>query len=293
MEATRSWKQQLTLQRDRGSWLRPLALLGLIIVMYAAVVPRLVLHWWNDPNYSHGLLVVPLAAYLVWIQRKVILAAAATPGSRGLAITLMGCGTYVVGVLGAELFLSRLSLAIVLAGVVWTFWGKERLVQLAFPFLLVLSVIPLPAIVYNQLAAPLQLFASWVSAAALQAVGVPIYQDGNVLHLAGVSLGVEEACSGLRSMSSLAILALLIGHFREAGLGTCLLLLVLSVPVAVAANVLRVAGTALLVEFGDLSLAMGFYHTFAGWLVFVAGLVMLCAIATIHHWMRRKPERGA
>ena len=162
-----------------------------------------------------------------------------------------------------------------MAGLVWTFWGLRALRSWLFPLILLASVIPLPAIVYNQLAAPLQLLASTASVRALQGVGVAAFQDGNIINLAGASLGVEEACSGLRSMSALAVLALLMGYMRKDSLPKRLMPFVLAFPIAILINILRVVGTAFFVEHGNLEFAMGFYHSFAGWLVFLTGFALI------------------
>jgi exosortase/archaeosortase family protein len=131
-------------------------------------------------------------------------------------------------------------------------------------------MVPLPAVLYNRLAAPLQLFASEVAAVSLQALSIPVYQDGNIIHLANTSLGVAEACSGLRSISSLSVLALVLGYLLNPRLGARVLLFLLAIPTAIAVNVLRIVGTALVAE-QDPHLAEGFYHSFSGWLVFLVG----------------------
>jgi exosortase len=104
--------------------------------------------------------------------------------------------------------------------------------------------------------------------------GVAVYQDGNVIHLAGVSLGVEEACSGLSSLSALAVTSLLLGFLLRAPVGERCILFALAIPVAIAVNILRVAGAAILTDY-DQKFAYGFYHSFSGWLVFVLGALTL------------------
>jgi exosortase len=147
-------------------------------------------------------------------------------------------------------------------------------------------MVPLPGIVYNTLAAPLQLFASGVATSLAQSLGVSIYRDGNIIHLANVSLGVAEACSGLNSLSALVVASLLLGFLEDAPVIGRVLLLLISVPLAIAVNVLRVAGTALLADY-DMEFAMGFYHLLSGWLVFVLGFGLLWLIGKLLFcWMR-------
>ncbi|MBI1791978.1 MAG: exosortase, partial [Acidobacteria bacterium] len=171
---------------------------------------------------------------------------------------------------------SRLSFVLLLAGLAWTFWGRARLRTLVFPLLLLATMIPLPSIVYNALAVKLQLFASQVSSNLAQALGVTVFAEGNVIHLAGTTLGVAEACSGLRSLSSLTVMALLLGFLQCQLVRTRVGLVLMALPIAISVNVLRVTGTALLSDY-DQDLAMGFYHTFESWLVFLVGMVLVMA----------------
>ncbi len=111
-------------------------------------------------------------------------------------------------------------------------------------------------------------------------LGVSIYRDGNVIHLANTSLGVEEACSGLHSLSALIVASLLLGFLERASMLGRVLLCMLSIPLAIAVNVVRVTGTALLADY-RLEYAMGFYHSFSGWLVFILGFGTLWALGKL------------
>ena len=260
----------------RKRW-RALIISALLAALYADVLASLVQDWWGNESYSHGFLVVPLALYIAWKQSHAIFATPVAPSANGLYATGTGCLLYVAGKLGAEFFATRISLVLVVAGLVWTFWGTMRLRQLAFPLLLIASVVPLPVIVYNSLAAPLQLLASNLATHATQFLGVSVYRDGNVIQLANTSLGVAEACSGLRSLGSLTVGALLLGFLERFDIWSRAGIFVLAIPIAVFFNVVRVTGTALLAE-RDPDLAMGFYHSISGWLIFVAGFgtLLLC-----------------
>lgn len=260
-----------------GKQWRVLIISLLLAALYADVLASLVEDWWGNESYSHGFLVVPLAFYIAWKQRHTILAIPVAPSAQGIYMTGIGCLLFTVGKLGAEFFATRISLVLVVAGLVWTFWGTKRLRHFGFPLLLVASVVPLPVIVYNSLAAPLQLLASNLATHAAQSFGVSVYRDGNIIQLADTSLGVAEACSGLRSLGSLTVGALLVGFLERFGIWTRVGLFVFSIPIAIFFNVVRVTGTALLAE-RDPDLAMGFYHSISGWLIFVAGFgtLLLC-----------------
>src|ERR1035438_9150037 len=198
-----------------SAWLKSGIVALLIGLIYASVLKDLALDWWNEERLSYGFLIPPLALYVAWMRRRLTFAETATPNSRGLWLIGAACLLFLLGKVGAEFFISRMSFVLLLAGLTWTFWGSERLRSLAFPFLLLATMVPLPVIVYNAMAAPLQLLASDMATNLAQALGVTVYRDGNVIHLARISLGVEEACSGLNSLSALMVGGLLLGERRH------------------------------------------------------------------------------
>jgi exosortase len=198
---------------------------------------------------------------------------------------------FLIGRLGAEFFLTRISLVIILTGLIWTFWGGERLKKLGFPLLLLATMVPLPVIVWNALAAPLQLFASDIATTLAQWLGVAVYRDGNIIHLAQISLGVAEACSGLHSLSALMIGALLLGFLQCSSIVIRVLLFLLAIPLAIVLNVFRITGTAVLADYWQ-DIAFGFYHSFSGWLVFVAGFAALWLMGNALHRFEKKELEG-
>lgn len=262
------------------SWGAFAVLGGLMVLMYWDVVPAMANTWWTDEAYSHGLLIPPLALYVAWLNRDQILAVPAAADSRGILLTGIGCAMHLLGRLGAEFFLTRVSMVVILAGIILTYWGIGRLGQLSFALVLLATMVPIPQIIYNKLAAPLQLFASSVASSTLEIMGIPIFRDGNVMHLSEISLGVAEACSGLRSISSLSVLALVIGYLVCTTVGVRTLLFFMSFPVAIAVNVLRIVITALFAR-EDPALAEGFFHSFSGWVVFLVGFTFMYAIAVL------------
>ena len=256
------------------------AVLALLGVLYAAVLADLATEWWTEPSSSYGMLVPAVAIWVAWLRRHEIASLPAVPDARGLWLAAFGCALLLTGELSAEFFLKRISFVVVLASITWIFWGKARLQRLGFVFVLLATMVPLPTIVYNALAAPLQLLASDIATRVAQALGVSVFRDGNIIHLANASLGVEEACSGLRSLSAMVVASLLLGFVEQMSRLGRTLLCVASIPLAVGINVLRVSATAVLADY-QLDYAMGFYHLFTGWLVFVAGFVALWTAARL------------
>ncbi len=247
----------------------------LIALVYYRVLIKLVTDWWKIPDFSHGFLVPLFAAYLVWEKRETLRGIKATPSWGGIAVMLLGLFVLLMGVYGSNLFLSRVSLLILLSGVVLCFGGWPFLRELRFTLLVLLLAIPIPAIIFNQLTFPLQLLASRLASDLLPLFGVPVLREGNVIVLPVMRLEVAEACSGIRSLMSLFTLAVFYGYFLEkSGLRRTALALA-SIPIAIAANAVRILGTGLCVQYWDPDKAMGFFHEFSGWVIFLVSLTLL------------------
>jgi exosortase len=253
-------------------------LTGAIVWMYGGTVSSLVRQWASDDNYSHGFFVVPLALYFAWERRGALKAARRQPSILGLILIVLSLGVLLVGLLGAELFLTRISLIGVIGGVVLYVWGREHFRKLAFPIAFLLLMIPLPTIVFNQIAFPLQVLASRAGETVISLAGIPVLREGNVLQLPSQTLEVAEACSGIRSLVSLIMLAIVLGHFTERSIGRRIVLALAAVPIAILANAARVAGTGLASELVSPAAAEGFLHTFSGWLLFVVAFIGLVAV---------------
>ena len=245
--------------------------------LYSGVLPGLVRQWANDDDYSHGFFVVPLAAFFIWERRDALAAASRQPSHAGLAVLAASLLCLIAGQFGSELFLTRVSLVGVLAGLVLFLLGWTHLRILAFPIAFLLLMIPLPEIVFNRIAFPLQMLASRVGETVIAASGVPVLREGNMLMLPGRALEVAEACSGIRSLITLVMLAIVLGYFTERRVWARLLIVAAAVPIAVVANATRVAGTGLASYWISPVAAESFFHTFSGWIMFVVAFAGLIA----------------
>ena len=250
-----------------------LATLGLAF-LYGSVLPGFVRAWTND-DYSHGFLVAPLCAYLVWQRRHRLAALEVNPSPAGLGVVLVSLLVFVTGELGAEMFLARVSFIGVVTGSVMFVLGTAQARALALPLGLAFLAIPLPALVFNRVAFPLQLMASRVAEVTLTAFGIPVLREGNLIFLASATLEVADACSGIRSLMSLMTFAVVYGYFTETSIVRRVLLAIAMVPIAIVANAVRVAGTGFMAHVAGEAAADGFFHLFAGWLVFMAAVMML------------------
>ena len=274
----------------RTSWAL-LAVLGAGAWLYFGVISGLVNDWAHDDNYSHGFLIVPLAAYFAWERRGAIRAAPVLPSKFGLLVVLGSLAMLVAGILGAEFFLSRISIIGTLAGAILFLYGWQHLRILAFPLAFLLLMVPIPAIVFNQIAFPLQLFASRFGVEVMQLFDVPVLREGNVIVLANTKLEVAEACSGIRSLISLLTLGIVYGYFSDSRMWVRVVIAASTIPIAIVANGLRVAGTGVLAHYYGPDAALGFFHTFSGWLVFLAAFGILFAV--VYGLRRLAPETPA
>lgn len=270
----------LTTPRNLGAYALIAALLAAI---YYHIAAKLVVDWYNIPDYSHGFLVPLFAIFLLWDRREKLAATPLRPSWYGLSLVFLGIFVAFLGVYGADLFLSRTSIVILLSGIIWTLLGSAMLRELKFPLAVLLLAIPFPAIVFNQITFPLQLFASQLASNLLPLLGVPVLRDGNVIQLPVMRLEVAEACSGIRSLMSLFTLAVFYGYFLEKTTARRIILALASIPIAVAANAARIVGTGLCVQYWDPEKALGFFHEFSGWVMF---LISLGCLYLVHRFMR-------
>lgn len=256
-----------------------LILASILALLYYGVISELVKDWSNDPNYSHGFLVPLFSAYLIWEQRGALKSMDFRGSWLGLPVLLVGIGMLILGEIGAEYLTTRTSLIVILSGLVLFNLGVQAFKLLSFPLFFLVFMIPLPAIVFNAIAFPLQNLAAQNAAWALDLLGVPVLLDGNVLHLSHDSLGVTEACSGIRSLMSLLMIAVVWAYFAFQSLTSRLILIATAVPITIAANSVRVIVTGLIVQYLGIQYAEGFYHTLLGWLIF---LVAFIGLASVH-----------
>jgi exosortase len=265
-------------------WLSTAWFLGLLILCYAPVLSRLVDQWNNDEDMGHGFFVPIIAAYIAWQKKDKLLGRDFKPNYFGLAIVIFAAAQMYIGTLGAELFLARTAIVEAIIGIVLFLGGTYALRVLAFPLILLFFMVPLPAVIYNQITFPLQIFASQVAAFALETLGIPVLRDGNVLELASQKLSVVEACSGIRSLLSLTFLSLVYGYFFDSKSWMRVALFLATVPIAILANAGRVTLTGVMSEINT-ELAHGSAHTASGWVVFMIALAMMVLTHQIINWI--------
>ncbi|WP_035244505.1 exosortase/archaeosortase family protein [Desulfonatronovibrio hydrogenovorans] len=245
-------------------------------LLYYQVFIKLVQDWEVDPNYSHGYFIPFLAGFMIWSRRKELFSTpAGSSPFLGIFFVSMGLAQLMLAWIGSEYFLQAASMIPVLLGISLFFWGRGVTWKLAVPILYLIFMIPLPAIIWDQIAFPLSLMASKISADFINFLGMPILREGNILYLPNVTLQVEEACSGLRSLTTMFALSALVAYLSPLGRISKTVIFLAAVPIAIAGNIVRLIGTAILARKYGTVVAEGFIHDFSGWLLFVFGLIAL------------------
>jgi exosortase len=277
---------------------KPLLVAAAVAFAYWSVLAQLGRFWWEDENYSHGLLIPFIIGYILWSERGRLSQVEVRPRvALGAVVVAFAVLMLWAGTAGAELFTQRTSLVVLLAGVGLYFWGWRVLRAVAVPLALLALAIPIPAIVFNKIAFPLQLFASQCAVWVMRLVGIPVLRDGNVIELFPLGatttkkLEVVEACSGIRSLMTLVTLAVVFAYFTtpsgEGGAGgkrlkrfralRAALIVVASVPIAIITNAARVSGTGVLSRYYGTQVADGFFHEFSGWVIYIVAFLLLFA----------------
>lgn len=265
-----------------------LAAAVMFVVTYASTFRKLFQDWGLDENYSHGYIVPVVFVYLIWQRRGELAKAGAAPRWWGGLVVVAGLCQFALGRLAAENFIAHTSMLVVMAGATIFLFGIEMLRLVAFPIGWLLFMVPIPAIIFYSIMFPLQLVASSMAAATLDVLRIPNLREGNVIQLPHYSMGVVEACSGIRGLISLITIAVLLGHFREMKPWQRISLVVLAVPIELVVNAVRIAGTGVIGNYLGETYAEGFFHSFYGWLLFVISVtgLILCSVGLT--WISKK-----
>lgn len=259
------------------SYLKGISILVLMSLLYQDVIRKLVMDWLKDPNYSHGFLIPAISLYLVWQKKSELrhLNMTKEPGSAGLLIMFMGLVMLTIGRSGSELFLQRFSLVVIITGLVWLFFGR-RILKTSSPALaFLIFMIPIPYILYDAIAFPLKLFATFCATTSLALLDIPVLREGNIIYLANTTLEVADACSGIRSLFSLLALGTFLAFITSEHYLRRIAIILLVFPIAILTNAGRVIGTGILAHFYDSRVAEGFFHEFSGLLIFLTASLLL------------------
>ncbi|WP_448871656.1 exosortase/archaeosortase family protein [Desulfobulbus propionicus] len=249
--------------------------LAALVGLYFPILAGLTQDWATNDNYSHGYFIPFISGYMIYSMKGELQKLPLSAVNWGLFFLLAGLAQLYVASVGSEFFLQRTSLIPVLLGMSLFLWGLPITRKLLLPIFYLLFMVPLPAIIWNKIAFPLQLFSSAITEEVVRFVGIPIFREGNVLHLAQTTLEVVDACSGLRSLTTMFALAAALAWFTNYAQWKKWALFLLAAPVAIFANIVRLTVTAALASIYGEKVAQGFLHDFSGLFTFVFGLMLL------------------
>ncbi len=261
--------------------LKMLSLLLFWLALFSPIYPDMVRDWLSDPDNSHGFIVPFVACYFIWNRRDRLNPITIADSWWGCLMLIATLTLYVLSVAGGLTFPARVAMVLSLFGLVWCMLGNATIRVLAFPILFLLFMIPVPYSLINLVSGPLQLLATKISAGVIAACSIPVFRDGNMLYFVRTQLEVAEACSGIRSIISLSMLAVAFASLSQAGWAGKATLILLAIPIALAGNIIRVTGTGILAHFFGDRVARGFLHEFSGVAIFVLGFAVLFWIYTL------------
>lgn len=258
-----------------------LIFLGVLALLYMDPVASMVGEWYTDENYSHGFLIPVISGYLLWQRKDELAKARVSPANTGVLIAALGLLMFLVGNVAGENFTMRFSLLVVVAGAIIFAYGYGFFGAMLFPYMYLFFMLPLPFILYDAVAFPLKLMVTEYSVWALKLVGIPVLREGNIIELTNITLEVADACSGIRSIVSLLALSTAFAFFTQSRFHKRFILIALAIPIAIIANSIRVIGTGILASRYGAAAAEGFFHEFAGLVIFGIAIVMLVLSAVV------------
>ena len=246
-----------------------------LLGLYFPVLRLLAHDWSTDANYSHGFLIPLISGYMIYTLLRELRQIPLKPANWGALLLIAGLGQLYIAKAGSEFFLQRTSIIPVLLGITLFLFGKEIARKLLVPISYLIFMVPLPAILWNSIAFPMQLFSSAVTEVVIQYIGIPVFREGNVLHLSQTTLEVVDACSGLRSLTTMFALSAALTWFCRFAPWKKGVLLLSAAPIAIFANIIRLTCTAGLASVYGAQAAQGFLHEFSGIFTFMIGLILL------------------
>jgi exosortase len=262
------------------------------ILLYHHTILKLISEWSTDPNFSHGFLVPFVALYMIWHKKYTLSNIPLEPSNSGILLIVFGMLTHIAGNIGAELFMMRMSMIFTISGTIIYLCGIKMFKAVLIPVVYLILMIPIPAIIWNKIAFPLQLFAAGLSSQTINLIGIPVFREGNILHLANTTLEVIDACSGLRSLTSLIALTGVFSYLAPLSNFKKWILFFSAIPIAIAINIVRLVITALAAVYISPEAAHGFLHDMSGLLVFIVALLLVYAVFAVELKIQKEADKG-
>jgi exosortase len=245
-----------------------LVFVGLFLVAFLPVISGLVGTWAHFGEYSHGFLISPLAAYILWLKREALFRTPVRGSWSGLLVATGSLLVYVVAYKAEMQTIASASMVLFLCGAVIFLFGYTIFRICSFPLLILFFMIPVPAQIIATLTIPLQLIVTRASVWLASMIGIPIHHEGNVIYLPQGTFEVVQACSGLRSIMAMLTLGVILAYLTLRSNLIRAILLLLAIPIAIAVNIIRVFMLIAVFYFLEIDLSKGTIHAIFGVAVF-------------------------
>ena len=272
-----------------------LLILGLGITAIFQEGVSLMVLWWEKEEYSHGYLIAPIVAFLIWQKKDQLERLQFTGSWTGVVLVIFGLSLFFAGELNAPYIVIQYGFLIALAGLVLALMGWKSFKLIWVPLLILAFMVPLPNIIFRNLSAALQLISSEIGVAFIRFFDISVYLEGNVIDLGNYKLQVVEACSGLRYLFPLMTLGFIAAYFFNGAFWKRAVIFLSTIPITILMNSFRIGVIGVTVEYGGQSMAEGFLHDFEGWVVFMVctGILILEMWVLARIGKDRKPLREA
>lgn len=247
----------------------------LLYVLLFHTLYRVMLDRWELEDYNYCYFIPLIVLYLFWEKRAELRSESVGPSWAGIASLVLGIALFWLGKLAGNFYYIFIGSWFVLIGCIWCAVGWRWLKRAAFPLLFMIPMFPVPTIINTGLNHQLKLLSSSMGVEMLHLCGMSVHREGNVIDLGVTQLQVVDACSGLRYFYPLVILSILLAYFFKAPLWKKALLVLSAAPLSVISNAMRIASTAVLCRFWGEEFALGFFHDFSGWFIFMLSLGLL------------------
>lgn len=267
----------------------PIVILGTLVLALQTAFQKISIRWDNGDN-SYCYLIIPLFIYLCWDRKEYFKFKEFSWNYLGIVPLVLSTGLIIIGELGSVETLLYVGLWGCIVSYIIGLYGK-RIFHLVFPIFILCFMVPLPPFINKMLTFKLRVAASSISANMLQLSGVSVLREGNILDLGIDKLQVVDACSGLRYLMPMFLMAFLVGYFFNKTLWQRLVLVAIVIPLSVVVNSFRIYATGILTVHGYQKYAQDFYHDFSGWLVFmVAGAILVGVSFLLKRFSKESPE---
>lgn len=235
--------------------------------------------WFTDPVYSHGVLIPIVSLFLAWRNVRDKDIRDADPSKLGMIPFTVGILLYTIGSITIFPFVSAISFLFVLCGLILYLYGKEMMRSLLFPVLFLIFAIPIPVV--PAITSILQSISARYSALTLEMLGVAVMRTGSEIQLKDCSFSIGMPCSGMNTLISLLAVSAIFIYLLKCPLPKKVALFCITIPVAIAANILRVTAIILIADHYGVEVAMRLFHDFSSPFLFIIAFIFLIIISKL------------